>query len=144
MIIVFYYKFNNHFFMKNLFWYHSLKQPLFSPPDWLFAPVWTVLYLLMIVSFVLFFKTGELNRKIVPISLFFIQLVLNLSWSPIFFGLKNIKIALLVCIALVIFIFFTILSFYKYSKVAAVLLIPYFLWCCFALYLNFSIYWLNR
>lgn len=125
-------------------WYGSLNKPAFQPPAWLFAPVWTVLYALMGISFLIIilepFKLINLSAYI----LFFIQLGLNLSWSPVFFGAHKIKKAFYICLMLVLFVFLTILSFYMISKPAAILLIPYLLWVSFACFLNFTIWELNK
>lgn len=124
-------------------WYHSLNQPPFSPPDWLFAPVWSILYILMFVSLIMILKDGNIKEKSAPLTLFGLQLVFNLLWTPTFFVNKNISGALIVSILLVILVYQTIRNFYPYSKTAAMLLIPYLLWTMFALYLNFGIWRLN-
>lgn len=129
--------------MKNMEWYHSLNQPPFSPPDWLFAPVWSILYILMFVSLIMILKDGNIKEKSAPLTLFGLQLVFNLLWTPTFFVNKNISGALIVSVLLVILVYQTIRSFYPYSKAAAMLLIPYLLWTMFALYLNFGIWRLN-
>ncbi len=124
-------------------WYHSLNQPPFSPPDWLFAPVWSILYILMFVSLIMILKDGNIKEKSAPLTLFGLQLVFNLLWTPTFFVNKNISGALIVSILLVILVYQTIRNFYPYSKTAAMFLIPYLLWTMFALYLNFGIWRLN-
>ncbi len=124
-------------------WYHSLNQPPFSPPDWLFAPVWSILYILMFVSLIMILKDGNIKEKSAPLTLFGLQLVFNLLWTPTFFVNKNISGALIVSVLLVILVYQTIRNFYPYSKTAAMLLIPYLLWTMFALYLNFGIWRLN-
>lgn len=124
-------------------WYHSLNQPPFSPPDWLFAPVWSILYILMFVSLIMILKDGNIKEKSAPLTLFGLQLVFNLLWTPTFFVNKNISGALIVSVLLVILVYQTICNFYPYSKAAAMLLIPYLLWTMFALYLNFGIWRLN-
>ena len=129
--------------MKNIEWYHSLNHPILSPPDWLFAPIWSILYILMFVSLIIILKDGNIKEKAAPLSIFGVQLVFNLLWTPTFFINKNISGALIVSIFLVITVYQTIRSFYPYSKTAAILLIPYLLWAMFALYLNFSIWKLN-
>ena len=124
-------------------WYHSLNQPPFSPPDWLFAPVWSILYILMFVSLIMILKDGNIKEKSAPLTLFGLQLVFNLLWTPTFFVNKNISGAFIVSVLLVILVYQTIRNFYPYSKTAAMLLIPYLLWTMFALYLNFGIWRLN-
>lgn len=129
--------------MQNMEWYHSLNQPAIHPPDWVFAPVWSVLYIMMFLSLFLFLESDKTADKSAPLALFVIQLLLNLSWSPVFFGIKNIEAALIILIMLWIFIAVVIVMFYKHSKISAILLIPYFLWTTFALYLNWQIFRLN-
>lgn len=129
--------------MQNMEWYHSLNQPAIHPPDWVFAPVWSVLYIMMFLSLFLFLESDKTADKSAPLALFVIQLLLNLSWSPVFFGIKNIEAALIILIMLWIFIAVVIVMFYKHSKISAILMIPYFLWTTFALYLNWQIFRLN-
>ena len=130
--------------MENLEWYHTLNQPALHPPDWIFAPVWTILYILMAVS-VIIYLTREIGfrKKLSGLIFFIIQLVLNLLWSPLFFYYQQPKLALAVCFLLIFTITFTAMEFYKKSKLAAYFLIPYLLWTIFALYLNFEIVRLN-
>ena len=129
--------------MVNLDWYHSLNLPVGTPPDWLFAPVWTVLYLMIFASFLVFIKTKSLTKKFVAFAFFVMQLFLNFMWSSIFFGLKDIQNALWVICLMWVFLAITLYEFYKISKPASYLLIPYFLWVTYALYLNSSIYFIN-
>lgn len=118
-------------------WYVTLNKPVFSPPNWIFAPVWTILYILMGISLYLVWQKGK-----VPF-IFWIQLILNTVWSIVFFGMKNPALALVDIIALWIIIILTIKSFYKISKTAGYLLIPYLLWVSFAAILNLAIVILN-
>ncbi len=125
-------------------WYAGLNKPFFSPPNWLFGPVWTTLYLLMGISIYLIWTQGTKKKGFKKaVWLFFIQLFLNLIWSPIFFGLKSPELGLLVIIPLLFFIAATIKSFYPLSKTASQLLIPYLLWVSFATVLNAAIAILN-
>jgi len=124
-------------------WYHALNKPQFNPPDWIFAPAWSVLYLMMIISLILLVVTPCSKNKIKPVSLFALQLILNLLWTPAFFYFKNIELGLIILCLLFGTVILTIKSFYKYSKPAAILLIPYFLWLTYALSLNFEIFRLN-
>ncbi len=119
-------------------WYIALNKPWFSPPNWVFGPAWTILYVLMGISLYLVWR-----KKKVP-SIFWIQLVLNTLWSIIFFGLKNPVLALIEVIALWIAIVFTIKSFYKINKLSAYLLYPYLAWVSFATFLNLFIIILNK
>ena len=125
-------------------WYAALNKPSFTPPNAVFAPVWTTLFLLMGVALFLVWRKG-LYRKNVRIALiiFSIQLILNVLWSIMFFGLKSPLAGFIEIIIIWIAIFFTILYFYKISKVSAILLIPYILWVSFAMVLNYSIWRLN-
>lgn len=127
----------------DLTWYNELNKPLFNPPSYIFAPVWGVMYFLIFLSFSIFmFAKTDKNKK-AGIGFFLIQLLLNFSWSPAFFYLQNIKLSLIIIILLLIFIILTIYSFYKISKPASYLLIPYLLWVGFATYLNFGLMLLN-
>lgn len=125
-------------------WYVGLIKPAFNPPSWIFGPVWTLLYLMIGISFFLIWnKKTKIETKQNAFIVFFIQLFLNAIWSPIFFGLKSPLVALLVIVALWISILLTIINFNKISKLASYLLIPYLLWVSFATVLNFSIWQLN-
>ena len=125
-------------------WYPALNKPSFNPPNWLFAPVWSALYLMMGVAAGVVWGKG-FHHIWVKTALyhFGFQLLLNALWSMIFFGLKNILAALFVIIALLIAIIFTIRWFNVVSKKAALLMIPYLLWVCFATLLNYKIWELN-
>lgn len=125
-------------------WYATLNKPPFSPPNWIFGPVWTLLYFLMGVSFYLIWKQGWAKKKIRTAGEYFLaQLALNFVWTPIFFGLKSTLTALLVIIALWITIVLTMKKFYPLSKLSFYLLIPYLLWVSFATLLNAAIVVLN-
>ena len=133
------------FTANNLYpWFNSLAKPSFSPPSWVFSPVWTVLYTLMGISLFLILKADNSKNKTLGIVFFTIQLVLNGLWSIVFFGLHQILLAFGVIIALLIFIILSIFEFYKVSKTSAYILIPYIIWVSFASVLNFSLYLLNR
>jgi translocator protein len=126
-------------------WYAHLIKPSFSPPNWLFGPVWTLLYLLMGISLYLIWKKEVKSQKVrEAIKIFAIQLVLNALWSPIFFGAKNLLLALVVIILMWVFILKTILVFGKIDKTASYLLYPYIVWVSFASILNFSVWILNK
>ena len=129
--------------MKNLDWFHTLNKPNFAPPDWIFAPVWGVLYFLMIVSVIILIKSSTFKSKFIPITLFIAQLILNLIWSPVFFGNMDIKGGLVIVMSLLLVLILTIISFYKISKVAGLLLVPYLIWVTFATMLNYKYYILN-
>ena len=125
-------------------WYATLNKPSFNPPNWIFAPVWTLLYLSMGISAFLIWEKG-INKKEVRIALliFGSQLILNVLWSYLFFGLKSPSLAFVGIIVLWLAITATIYAFYKISKPAGLILIPYILWVTFAAFLNFSILILN-
>lgn len=126
-------------------WYAALNKPSFSPPNWLFGPAWTILYILMGVSLYLVIKNGiktEVVRK--AVILFATQLFLNAIWSPIFFGVKNIFLAFIVIAVLWVYIIKTIFAFRKINKTASLLLYPYIAWVTFASALNYSVWILNR
>lgn len=123
-------------------WYSKLKKPRFNPPNWVFGPVWTLLYILMGVSFYLALISGK--GTLSAIIVFSIQLFLNILWSALFFGIKKPFLALAEIILLWFAIVINIVIFYGLSQIASYLLIPYFLWASFATILNFSIWKLNR
>ena len=123
-------------------WYVSLNKPFFSPPNWLFAPVWTILYLMMgYASYII--SQSKSKMKPVALKFYWLQLLANFFWSIIFFGMKNPTLALLEIIVLWILIYKTKILFLKVSKTAGYLLIPYLLWVSFASVLNLSIVFLN-
>lgn len=125
-------------------WYMNLNKPIFAPPNWLFGPVWTLLYILMGISLYLVWIKLESNpNSKKAIKIFLLQLGLNFIWTPVFFGLRSPLFGLLIIIALLISIVVTMKSFFTISKVAMYLLIPYLLWVSFATILNAAIYWLN-
>ena len=121
--------------MYNSDWYNNLTKPAFAPNDALFTPVWAFLYTTIVFALILYISEPDMNKKSGYVY-FGIQLFLNLIWSPVFFGLKNIALALVVIIMLDIFVFLTIKKFYSVSKISAIILIPYFLWVIYATYLN--------
>jgi tryptophan-rich sensory protein len=126
-------------------WYAALNKPVFSPPNYLFAPVWTILYILMGISLYLVWKKGIKTKKSrEAIYTFGVQLFLNAIWSPVFFGYKNIFLALIIIILMLVFIIKSIVLFAKIDKKAAYLLYPYAAWVSFATILNFSVWILNR
>lgn len=127
-------------------WYPTLVKPAFNPPNWIFMPVWTLLYILMAVAAGLVWdKIKEQNQEVkVALGFFLIQLTLNAIWSYIFFGLKNPMLALIEIALLWLMIYETYLKFTKINKTAGYLLIPYMAWVAFAGILNASIWWLNR
>ena len=122
-------------------WYSLLNKPAFNPPDWIFGPVWTILYLMMTIAIWLFWHTK--NRDINTVYIYFIHLIFNTTWSIIFFVFHNILLALIVLFILIILIITLIIRFKRVNLLSAYLMIPYLLWCCFALILNMSLLILN-
>ena len=125
-------------------WYASLKKPFFTPPSWIFAPVWITLYALMGTSLYVVWRKG-LDRHDVrrAVSLFAVQLALNVLWSVVFFGMQSPLYGFIVIVLLWVVLLATVITFYRVSKLAGVLLIPYFLWGSFASALNLAILILN-
>lgn len=122
-------------------WYNSLNKPIFNPPDYVFGPVWTVLFLLMGVSLYIIWNQPELDKK--AIGVFGAQLILNMGWTFLFFGLKSPLAAFVEIIVLWLAILATILMFYRISNAAGWLLVPYIIWVTFAAVLNLFILILN-
>jgi len=125
-------------------WYASLKKPPFTPPSWVFAPVWVTLFTLMGMSLYAVWRK-RLGRHDVrrAVTFFGIQLALNILWSVVFFGMRSPLYGFVIIVLLWVTLLATIVMFYKISKTAGVLLIPYFLWGSFASILNLSILVLN-
>lgn len=124
-------------------WYAGLNKPSFNPPNWVFGPVWTTLYILMGISLFIVWKNGINKSNRLAISIFFVQLMLNLFWSFLFFGLQSPFWGLIEIVILWIFILLNILFFSKISRTAALLLIPYIIWVTFAAFLNLNVWLLN-
>ncbi len=124
-------------------WYAGLVKPALNPPSWVFGPVWTALYALMGIAAFLIWKNQTATSKNMAYRFFFIQLILNVVWSIIFFYHHNIGGAFIEIIFLWLAIIATIIAFAKISKPAAWLLVPYLLWVSFAMYLNYAIWMLN-
>ncbi len=127
-------------------WYPLIKKPFFNPPNWVFAPVWTLLYILMGISGGLIWNQMATKMPLVKKGMLFfiIQLALNALWSYLFFGLHNLLLALVEIILLWLMIYETYFVFKQIDKKAAYLLIPYLAWVGFATLLNASLFWLNR
>jgi len=122
-------------------WYSLINKPTFNPPSWVFAPVWTTLYLMMTIAIWLFWHSR--NKDMNTIYIYFIHIVFNTTWSIVFFGLHQILLALFVLIVLILMIIILILRFKRVNIVSYYLMIPYLLWCCYALILNFNLFLLN-
>ena len=125
-------------------WYQTINKPSFNPPNWIFGPVWTILYILIGISFYLVWNSNKTEKlKTKTYLIFSIQLFLNFLWSVLFFGKNLIGIAFIEIVLLWLAILFNIIYAYKISKPAGLLLIPYILWVSFATLLNFTIMMLN-
>lgn len=124
-------------------WYAALEKPLFSPPNWIFGPVWTLLYVLMGVSLYLVWTSRVKQNKKKAFIVFGTQLFLNMLWSIAFFGLHSPIGGLVVILGLLVTIIITICSFWRFSKPASYFLVPYLLWVCFATALNGAVALLN-
>jgi translocator protein len=124
-------------------WFATLNRPSFSPPNWVFGPVWTTLYILIGISFFLIWKQEASSQRKQAIIVFLAQLVLNFAWSFIFFYFNKIGLALIEIVLLWISIIFMLVLFYKLKPLAAYLNIPYLLWVTFATILNSGYYLLN-
>ncbi|RNL54525.1 TspO/MBR family protein [Pedobacter jejuensis] len=125
-------------------WYPTLNKPSFNPPNWLFAPVWTSLYLLIgIAAYLVWVRRDRIVHFPRTVAIYLIQLLLNLAWSFIFFYLHEIGIALIEIMLLLIFIIINAVTFYKINKWAGLIFIPYILWVSFASFLTYNIFILN-
>ena len=122
-------------------WYSFLNKPSFNPPDWIFAPVWTSLYLMMTIAIWIFWHNK--NRDMNTVYIYFIHLVFNTTWSIVFFVFHHMLLALIVLIALIGLIIILIVRFKRVNLVSSYLMVPYVLWCNFALILNFNLIILN-
>jgi tryptophan-rich sensory protein len=122
-------------------WYYNLVKPAFNPPNWIFGPVWTLLYAMMSVAAWLAYKKSKHSNKILTV--YFIHLLINASWSYVFFYYKQIFLASFIISIIIFFILYLMVLYSKYSKPSVVLMLPYFAWSTFALYLNSTIYILN-
>lgn len=123
-------------------WYAGLTRPVFAPPNWIFGPVWTTLYLLMGFALYIVWVSNSPKKKI-ALTVFGIQLVLNALWSFLFFGLESPFLAFLEIIVLWASILASMILFYPIAKKATWLLLPYILWVSFAAVLNGALWWLN-
>lgn len=127
-------------------WFKDLKKPKLNPPNWVFGPVWTILYLMIGFSGYFFWERNERFSQEDSLAWFFyfFQMLLNLTWTSLFFGVNNLILAFVNIILLDVATFINIVLFSEKSILAGRLLIPYMLWISFATYLNFSIWYLNK
>jgi benzodiazapine receptor len=124
-------------------WYAGLRKPSWNPPNWIFGPVWTVLYATMGITAWLVWKRGGFAGQRIALSLFLMQLLFNALWSPLFFGLHNAALALLDIVLLWLAVLATFAAFWKAHALAGALLVPYLAWATFASVLNFALWRLN-
>lgn len=125
-------------------WYQNLQKPFIAPPNWVFGPAWSTLYILMGGASFLIFQNGVKKKNIFALKIYSLQLLLNLLWSIVFFGLQSILGGMIVIIILWIIIFLTIKEFAKLNKTAGLLLWPYIAWVSFAGILNLLLLILNK
>jgi benzodiazapine receptor len=126
-------------------WYPSLKKPPYTPPNWVFGPVWTSLYILMGISVFLVWQKGlSTNGVLLAFILFWVQLVFNALWSVIFFGIKSKGGGAIIIVVLWLLILAVIITSFRVSAWAGGLFIPYIIWVSIASYLNIGIWWLNK
>jgi len=124
-------------------WYRELNKPSFTPPGWLFGPVWTLLYICMGLAAWLIWRKIGFRRGVLPLSLFALQLILNAVWTPLFFGLQSPLLAFVDIVALWMALTLTTICFFRVSRTAGWLLVPYLAWSTFAAVLNFTICRMN-
>ena len=122
-------------------WYSLLNKPAFNPPDWIFAPVWMTLYLMMTIAIWIFWHSK--GRDMLTVYIFFIHLIFNTTWSIIFFVFHNLLLALIILVVLILLIINLMFRFRRVNMLSFYMMIPYLLWCFFALILNFNLIVLN-
>jgi benzodiazapine receptor len=125
-------------------WYFRINRPPWTPPGWLFGPVWTTLYVMIGVSAWRVWRVGGFRRDRTALGLLLVQWALNFAWTGLFFGLRRPDIALAEIIVLLVFIAATAWRFRRHDLAACLLLVPYLLWVSFATVLNGAFWWLNR
>ena len=124
-------------------WYQTLNKPSFNPPDWVFGPVWTTLYILMGISIWLVWKNEDSKIRTIAIKIFWFQLAFNVFWTYLFFGIKKIGLSFIEILFLSCLILINIIYFFKINKTASYLLIPYLVWVLYASLLTYNIWMLN-
>ena len=129
--------------MYDSIWYDLLSKPPFTPPSGIFLPVWVFMYSTIVVSLIQFTVKPISYNKIKGLTYFIIHMILNIIWSPAFFLFKNIGLAMIIIIFMIITGILMLIEFFKVSKLSVYILIPYFLWIFFALYLNIGFFVLN-
>jgi benzodiazapine receptor len=131
------------FFVSVDGWYAGLNKPVWNPPSWLFGPVWTVLYLMMGTAAWLVWRQGGWKFRRWSLGLFLVQLFLNAIWTPVFFAMHQIGLALLDITLLWLVLIATLIAFSRVSRLAWLLLVPYLVWVSFAAFLNFTLWQMN-
>ncbi len=121
-------------------WYASLVKPVFNPPNWIFGPVWTILYIMIAVAG---WRLWESHRSSTAMKIWWVALLLNFIWSPTFFGMQQLDLALVIILAMLASIFAFIFHASKTDRIAALLFVPYAAWVSFATLLNSSLLYLN-
>ena len=122
-------------------WYSNIIKPSFNPPDWVFAPVWSTLYLFMSVAIWLIWINEKRTKNIFVI--YFVHLFINATWSIFFFGLHQILLSLIVILIIIFFIIWLMRLYFEINKFSFILMVPYLLWCSYAFVLNLSLFILN-
>ena len=125
-------------------WYKTLQQPRFTPPDWVFGPVWTILYIMIAISMFLFLRKYKSENGYGIYVLIVLHLISNISWTSIFFRLKSPGLALIDILFLVIFLLLMVWVFWHTYRISSILPWPYLTWVLFATYLNASFYVMNK
>ncbi len=129
--------------MYSSLWYDSLTKPVLQPPAWIFSPVWIILYGTLFIALILYSVKFTKKEKIFGYIYFVVHMIFNMLWSPVFFSLHRIDIALCIILLMDITAILMILKFFDVSKLSGVLLVPYFFWLMFATYLNIGFFILN-
>jgi benzodiazapine receptor len=125
-------------------WYQELARPYLTPPNWVFGPAWTILYIMIAIAIIFYYKASGKEQVLLTTGILVVHLIANFSWTPLFFGFQNPLLALIDILVLDVSLLVLIYLFWQASTAASVLLIPYLLWVSFATYLNAGFYWLNR
>ena len=125
-------------------WYATLQRPYLTPPDWIFTPVWIILYIMIAISIILFLRKHRRENRYGIYLLIVLHLISNFAWTGIFFGLKSPGLALIDILFIDISLIFMTWCFWKTDMISSILLWPYLIWVLFATYLNTAFYVLNR
>ena len=129
--------------MYSSVWYDNLVKPVFQPPAWIFTPIWIILYLTLFISLILYSVTITSKNKMNGYVYFIVHMIFNLLWSPVFFYLHKIDIALVIVFIMIFTAVLMIIQYFRVSKSAGFILLPYFAWLIFAAFLNFQLLMLN-